>query len=128
MGQNVKFSLVDVGVIRRDPRKLSFLAPKLPLSRFRALTDEYYRACAIKAAEEVANIAGQLLVPSGCMSKKRRDPARRLMIFGRTYYVLSLDEMTPIEIQKYRQAVAAEGGSEASNELTDEEADAHMCP
>jgi hypothetical protein len=100
--QNLNLSIVDEKKLQRDPRRLAFLRPNLPLFRFREMTDDYYKSMCLKAAEEVAMICGNVLVPSSCMNKKRRDPQRRVMLFGRTYYILHESEMTNVEKEKYR--------------------------
>lgn len=106
LSQNLNLSIVDDSKLQKDPRRLAFLRPNLPLFRFRELTDNWYKSASLKAAEEVAKIAGKVLVPSGCMNKKRRDPQRRVMLFGRTYYVLDESEMTEIEKEKYQNVVS----------------------
>lgn len=104
--QHSNLSIVDSRKLERDPRRLAYLRPKLPLFRFRELTDDFYTASCLKAAEEVAKICGNVLVPSSCMNKKRRDPQRRVMLFGRTYYVLHESEMTELEKEKYQGIVS----------------------
>lgn len=97
-------SLVASESLQRDPRKLAFLYPTIPASRYKALTDEHYRLLTIKAAEDAARASGGILMPSTCLHRRRREPERRLMIFGRTYYVIPADELTEMEIEKYKLA------------------------
>lgn len=103
-------SLVVNERIRRDPRKLAYLHPRLPLSRYKEQTDEYYQELALKAAEDAARAAGAVLVPSTCLHRRKRQSERRTMIYGRTYYVYQLDDLTPMELEKYKLACEDRGG------------------
>lgn len=104
-----RLSLVADAKIERDPRKLAYLYPSMPLRRYKELVDEYYRNLALRAAEQMAQMSGCVLLPSACVHHKRRDPARRLMLFGRTYYSVPEDEMTELEHAKYQSFCMAEG-------------------
>lgn len=104
-------SLVDSDRLQKDPRKLAFLYPKMSVGHFKNQVDEYYRLITIKAAEEAAKAANSLLLPSGCLNHRRRDPKRRLMIFGKNYYVIPLDDVTDLEIAKYKLVCAVEGAA-----------------
>lgn len=99
-------SLVANERILKDPRKLAFLYPKMPVGRYKEQTDEYYRLLTLKAAEEVAKASNGILLPSSCLHRRRRDPARRVMIFGRTYYVVPEDDVSEMEKEKYKLVCA----------------------
>lgn len=97
----VHLSLVADAKIERDPRKLAYLYPKMPLRRYKELVDEYYRNLTLRAAEQLAHMSGCVLLPSACVHHRRRDPARRMMLFGRTYYSVPEEELTELEQAKY---------------------------
>lgn len=97
-------SLVSHDRIQKDPRKLAYLYPKMPVGRYKEQTDEYYRLMALKSAEDTAKASNALLVPSTCLHRRRRDPQRRVMLFGRTYYVVPQDDLTEMDLEKYKLA------------------------
>lgn len=82
---------------------MAYLYPKMPVARYKAQTDEYYRLLTIQAAETVAALSGTVLLPAVCVHHKRRNAERRMTIHGRTYYVVSETDMTPLEYDKYRE-------------------------
>lgn len=90
----------------RDPRKLAYLCPRLPLWRYKEIVEDWHRAAAIRAAEEVARMFGAYLLPASCVHHKRRRSDRRLMIYGRNYYVMQ--ELTALERQKLQDYIDAE--------------------
>lgn len=61
------------------------------------------------AAENVAEMFGAVVVPAPVFNHKRRRPERRIMIFGRTYYVVSPDDLTDMEQAKYELYVGDDG-------------------
>lgn len=97
------FSLVRPEQISRDPRKLAFLNPKMPARTYKKRTDEYYRLICIRILERMAGMNNEILLPASCVHHRRRDPERRLLAFGKNYYVFSANELTEIEWMKYRQ-------------------------
>lgn len=109
-------SLVDQSKLEKDPRKLAFLYPRMPASRYKEKTEEYYRQLCLQRIEAVARMHDSLLVPAPCIHHKRRDPKRRLTVFGRTYYVIPEDELTRLEEAKYRAACQIESGEAAAEE------------
>lgn len=80
----------------------------MPGYRLLAVADEFYKGRAIQAAEDVASLFGAVLVPAPCIHQRRRRPDRRVMIFGRTYYVLEPDELTQMEYAKYQTYVKSQ--------------------
>lgn len=86
----------------RDPRKLPYLYRTMPASRYKELSEDYYRTKSLEAVEEAAQIGGLIVVPSACIHHKRRQADRRISLLGRTYYLLREDEMTDLELAKYR--------------------------
>lgn len=100
---NLSMSLVTDEKLRRDPRKLAYLYPRMPVIRFKELVEDYHRSVTIRTVEQVAEMFGAILVPASCVHHKRRRPDRRVMIYGRTYYVFERDEMTDLEWAKYRE-------------------------
>lgn len=94
-------SLVPSKSIAKDPTKLAYLYPRMPVGRYKEQTDTYYRAMTIRAVEEALKPFGAVLIPSKCVHHKRRDPERRIMIYGRTYYTVQADTMTDLEAAKY---------------------------
>lgn len=85
-----------------DVTKLPYLYPKMPLLRYKKMAHEYYKKVALKAAEEVAKANDCFLLPACCMNYKRRDPKKRVSIYGKNYYAVSYDEITPLEYEKYK--------------------------
>lgn len=96
-----RLSLVATSKIQ-DPRKLPFLYRTMPASRYKQLSEEYYRAKCLQAVEQAAQMGGMVAVPSVCVHHKRRQADRRISLLGRTYYLLREDEMTDLELAKYR--------------------------
>lgn len=97
-------SLVNPQKIAKDPRKLAYLYPRMPASRYKLRTDDFYRCLTLKIAEDVAAAAGCVLIPATCIHYRRRDPARRVRINGHNYYVMPRDCLTRLEKKKYEDA------------------------
>ena len=95
-------SLIDPEVVAKDPTKLLYLYPSVPKIRYAKMVDNYYRAQAILAAEKAAKANHCYLVPARCINYKRRDQSKRIVLYGRSYYVMSMDEMTDVEMAKYK--------------------------
>jgi len=96
------YSLVDAEKLRRDPRKLAYLYPKMPVIRYKQLTEEYHRGITLLTAEKIADMFGCVLIPSSCVHHSRRHPDRRVMIYGRGYYVRETEDVTDLEWEKFR--------------------------
>lgn len=103
----MNLSLVKPETLQKDPRKLPYMYPKMPVIRYKELSEQYHRTLTLQAAEQIGAMFGAVLVPSSCINHKRRRADRRMMIYGRTYYVLERDELTDVEWAKYT-AVTAE--------------------
>lgn len=95
-------SLVDPNQLQKDPRKLAFKFPKMPVIRYKELTEIFHRSLTIIAVEKVVKMLGCVLMPAPCVHHDRRRADRRLMIHGRTYYVIEIDEVTDLEWAKYQ--------------------------
>lgn len=95
-------SLVNKDKLKKDPTKLLYLYPSMPKIRFAKQVDAYYRAQAIAAAELAAKANHCLLVPARCIHYKRRDQSKRVVIYGRSYYIMHKDDMTELEWAKYK--------------------------
>lgn len=98
-----KLSLIDRSRLQRDPRKLAYLYPRMPVTRYKAQTEEYYHDITIKTVEDVAKMAGLVIVPASCVHHKRREASKRIFLFGRSYYVRKIEDLTPIELAKYKE-------------------------
>jgi len=88
-----------------DPRKLPYLYRNMPASRYKELSEDYYRTKSLQAIEDAAKLGGFIVVPSACINHKRRQAERRINLLGRSYYLLRKDEMTDLEYAKYRTYV-----------------------
>jgi len=95
-------SLINPEKLEKDPTKLLYLYPSMPKIRYAKQVDAYYKAQAIAAAEKVAKANGCLLVPTKCIHYKRKDQSKRVVIYGRSYYIMSRDDMTDLEWEKYK--------------------------
>lgn len=95
-------SLVPESKLKYDPRKLPYLYPSMSAASYKKRTDEYYRLLTIKHLEEIAAMSEAVLLPSACVHHKRRNPQKRIQVFGRTYYLVQRDDLTPLEEAKYR--------------------------
>jgi hypothetical protein len=104
-------SLVDRTAMKRDPRKLAFLYPKMPVKRYKELTEDYHRKMALMTVEQVTNMFDCVLLPASCIHHSRRVSERRLLLHGKTYYVYFRDDVTELEWAKYQ----ALGGYTISN-------------
>lgn len=102
------YSLVNRRRIERDPRKLAYLYPNMPVGRFKQAVDDYYRNVTVKTIEDVVHMVGLKLVPASCVHHKRREADKRIHILGRTYYVRDPADLTPLEMEKYRAICAGE--------------------
>lgn len=87
---------------RKDPRKLAYLYPKMPVIRYKQLTERYYHDLTLEALTKAVQALGGYLVPASCVHHRRRDPDRRIFIFGRAYYAIHGDEITELEMAKYQ--------------------------
>lgn len=94
-------SLVDRSKISRDPRKLAYLYPSMPVRRYKELTEDYHRSMTLAAIEQVARMMHCVLMPASCIHHDRRRPDRRMQLHGRTYYVVEIDDVTELEWAKY---------------------------
>lgn len=108
----MSLSLVDREKLSKDPRKLVFLFPKLPLVRYKSMAEDYHRGVTVLAAERIASMFNSVLLPSTCVHHSRRRPERRLMLYGRTYYIVERDLLTPTEWKKYQEICKEEIGGE----------------
>lgn len=95
-------SLVDRTAIKRDPRKLAYLYPKMPVSRYKELTEEFHRRVSIVAVERVVAMFQSVLLPASCVHHARRKSDQRLLLYGKTYYVFNQDDVTELEWAKYQ--------------------------
>jgi len=111
-----KLSLVDPSRLR-DPRGLLFKFPSMPAIKYKYISDRFYRNYTLDVAEKIAAMFGCYLVPAACVHHRRKNPERRIMIHGHSYYVRHPDEMNEIEYEKFLQFV---GGMDIeSDSLTD---------
>lgn len=104
----MSYSLVNQSAIQKDPRKLAFLSPRMPVIRYKELTEIYHRNLTIIAVEKVVNMLNCVLLPASCIHHDRRRPDRRMMLHGRTYYIFEIDDVTELEWAKYRTMCAQE--------------------
>lgn len=101
---------MDDSRVRRDPRKLAYLFPSMPVGRFKNAVDAYYKDITLKTIEDVARMAGMVVVPASCIHHQNRKAARRVHVIGRAYYILKIDELTLTERMRYRDACGGVGG------------------
>lgn len=101
-------TLVDREVLKKDPRKLAFLYPRMPVIRYKKLTEQYYHELAIQAVEQAGKALNGYILPAACVHHRRKDPAKRISLFGRSYYAIPADDITPLELAKYK-AIYGEG-------------------
>lgn len=109
-----RMTLVNLDQIQRDPRKLPYLYPKMPASRYKELSETYHRCLTILALEKVSAMFGAVLIPSSCVHHDRRRADRRIMVHGRTYYVMDETEVTPLEWAKYKAICPGDTGAISS--------------
>jgi len=93
---------VDNTKLEKDPRKLAFLFPSMPVARYKIQTEEYYKLLCLRTIEQVVQMQDAVLLPSSCVHQKRRDPSRRISLFGRSYYVVPVNQLTATEAEKYQ--------------------------
>lgn len=103
-------SIVPVHKIQKDPRNFAFLFPSMPLRKYKDATDQWYKWKAIKALEEVAAMAGKYVLPATCVhwSRKKKLHHRRVELHGRSYYILSKQEMSKTEKKRYADSIVSE--------------------
>ena len=109
----MKLSLIDNDVLNKNPKNLVYLYPSMPKIRLAEKMETYYRAQTIRAAEQAAFTISSLLVPASCIHYKRRDQNKRVVLFGRSYYIVRRDQMTYLEMQKYVDACGGDDAVEA---------------
>lgn len=95
-------SLVDQTKLDKDPRKLPYFYPRMPAIRYKQLSEDYYHALTLKAIEQAAKALNGYIVPAICVHHRRRHPERRISIFGRVYYAIPADDITELELAKYK--------------------------
>lgn len=95
-------SIIPEGVLK-DPQTLLYFFPNINAVRYQHLSRDYYYWKQVSAAEEVARIAGKLLVPRDCIHWQRiKNLAEKKIVINRNvFFVLSQDEMTKSEQKKY---------------------------
>lgn len=100
-------TLVKTEKIKRDPRNLPYLYPSMPLTKYKKISEEYFKNKTLKAIEDAARINNQVLLPQHCLhwERKKKFADRNLKFFGRSYYLISYDDLTDLEIAKYENTV-----------------------
>lgn len=101
-------SLVDSNRLKKDPRRLAYLYPKMPVGRYKELTEDYHRSITIQTMEHISAMFDAVLLPASCVHHKRRRPERRILLYGRSYYVFDVEDLTDLERAKYRALCASE--------------------
>lgn len=96
-------SIVPPDKLQKDPRNYAYFFPRMPLVKYLRMVDEFFFWKMIEAAELAARIGGKQLVPAPCFHWQRvkhlHDKEVRILKFK--FFVLSFDEMTPTEKQKF---------------------------
>lgn len=94
--------LVNPNKLKKDPRKLPYLYPNMSVYRYKDQTEEFYRLYVLHLIEKMAQMFDCVLLPSSCVHHRRRNADRRIMIFGRSYYITHINNLTDLEWEKYR--------------------------
>lgn len=96
-------SLVDESKIEKDARNMAYLNPSMSVITFKLRVDDYYKNICLKRIEQIAGMNNQLVIPTSCLhwTRKKKFKDRNIRIFNHSYYILSLDELTPQEIRSY---------------------------
>lgn len=81
----------------------------MPVGIYKDRVDEYYRNVCLKTVERVAALSHSVVLPSNCVHHSRRDAERRIVLFGKSYYIFAQDDLTMLEAEKYR-IVCGQGG------------------
>lgn len=111
-------TLVPAECLKKDPQTLLFQFPSMHAVRFQKLSRDFYYWKLVQLAEQVAAMAGRLLVPRECLhwERKKHFQDRQIIILKKSFYVLSEAEMTGSELSKYRSVVEGGNHGEGSNE------------
>jgi len=94
----------------KNVERLTYHYPSMPLLRYQKLAKEYHQKLAIKAAEDAAKANNCFLLPVSCIHYKRRDPSKRIVINGKSYYLMHVDDITQLEIEKLKAVCAVSEG------------------
>ncbi|MMZ53856.1 hypothetical protein D1872_156610 [compost metagenome] len=96
-------TIIPEGKLKHDPQRLLYHFPSIPKVRYTKLSQEFYFWHSVSVAEETARMFGRLLVPAACFhwERKTKIADRRIQIGKKSFYVLALEELTPIEKKKY---------------------------
>lgn len=102
-----------------DPQKILYHFPSIHPVKYIKMSRDYHFWKAVSLCESAAKMAGRVLVPGNCIHwerKARTYKDRRVSIYGKPYFILSLEEMTQAEKDKYELALAEGGGSASTFE------------
>lgn len=99
-----EFDIVPYQKVKKDPRQLLYHFPSLPTIKYAKMMDVYSHNKAIKAAQDVANSLGYLLIPFPCVHQKRakkKELDNKKIRIGRSpFYLFKIDELTTNEKTK----------------------------
>lgn len=100
-------TIVPENKVKHDPQKLLYHFPSISTVRYTKLVNEYSFWRAVELAERTAAMFGRQLVPARCLhwERKLKFQDRQLQIGKSSFYVLSLQELTINETQKYMSEV-----------------------
>lgn len=99
----MKKSIVPQSKIDKDPRNLAYFYPRMPVTKYAKMTNEYFYWRMVLVAEDVARLEGKLLIPAECLhwERKKKLSERMVNVFKKSFYLMTDDELTNKEREKY---------------------------
>lgn len=103
-------TIVPFSKIEKDPSTLPYHYPSIPVVKYSKLAVEYHYWKAVSILEQAARQNGKLLIPASCIHWKRKKQLQGvlLMVYKRTFYQMSYEELTETEKKKYLELVVVE--------------------
>jgi hypothetical protein len=96
-------SIVPLDKIEKDPRNLAYFYPRMPVTKYAKMTNEYFFWRMVQVAEAVAKLEGKLLIPASCIhwERKKKLSERMVSVFKQSFYLMTAAELTKNEKKKY---------------------------
>lgn len=107
-------TIVPDGKLDKDVTTLPYHFPRMPLVKYCKLSAEYHYWKSVRLLEQAAAQSGKVLVPAECLHwrRKARLTDCQLNVYRRSFYQLTLDQLTDQERKKYLELAAEQAAAE----------------